>query len=375
MSPNGRLGEGLTEFASLMQVHSVLPISSGRAALWGILRGLHRLRPDRVVVALPSYLCFSVPASIIRARLRLYPVDVDPETLDFDFSQLEAIPGENLLCILTSNLFGLVNDLSRIQAIAQTKGAFMVDDAAQALGASRGARLAGTGGDVGFYSFGRGKPLSAGEGGLIIAKSEDVTAAIRAELDTLLPSPASHSAWLFLQMLAYSVFLNPRLYWIPNSLPFLKLGVTEFAPDFPVRSLPGLVQALFPELLKGLLEFNRIRRKNAATITQALAGSHCFSTPHPAADCQPTYIRFPVIAKDQSTRDLAVFHLRAAGIGASAFYPAAICDIAGIEPYMFPKDFHREQAEALSRRLLTLPTHPFVRHLDIDRMAEVLSRF
>ena len=55
-------------------------------------------------------------------------------------------------------------------------------------------------------------------------------------------------------MLAYSVFLNPRLYWIPNSLPFLKLGVTEFAPDFRISTLPGISLCLLGPLMKRLGE-------------------------------------------------------------------------------------------------------------------------
>ena len=41
---------------------------------------------------------------------------------------------------------------------------------------------------------------------------------------------------------------------------------------------------------------------------------------------------------------------------------------------MVPGDFHRGQAEVLSQRLLTLPTHPFVRQRDLNRMAGILTR-
>ncbi len=373
-SSNGDMEECLTSLAALLKVRHVFGISSGRAALWLILKSLCRLQPNRRVVAVPAYTCFSVPASIVRSGLKLHPLEIDPETLDFDFSQLESLPREELLCILTSNLFGLVNDVSRVREIARAKGAFLVDDAAQAFGASRNGSFAGTRGDVGFYSLARGKSLASVEGGIIVTNSEEIARAIHAEAADLPRSSFPHTARLLLRMVTYATFLKPWLYWVPNSLPFLKLGITEFAPDFPTAHLANLSGALLPQLMGQLVEVNEIRCKNAMAIANGLAANACFVAPKPAADCQPSYIRFPLIARDEATRHRAISRLRAAGIGASSFYPSAICDIAGIEPYMVSGDFHRPRAEALSHTLLTLPTHPYVRPQDLSRMIDILNK-
>ena len=374
LSSNGQTEECLASFAARLQVRYVFGVSSGRAALWLILKSLQRLRPNRCVVALPAYTCFSVPASVVRAGLKLHPLEIDPETLDFDFSQLDSVPHEKLLCIVTSNLFGLVNDLPRIRQIAQAKEAFLVDDAAQSLGASWNHHCSGTLADVGFYSLGRGKSLAAIEGGLVVTNSEEIARAIQAEAGNLSAPSFAHDAWLVLQMLAYATFLTPRLYWIPNSLPFLKLGITEFAPNFLTTHLPDLCRALLPQLMDGLPEINQVRWKNATAIADALAGNPHFTVPRPASNCRPSYIRFPLIARDEAIRQRATIRLRSKGIGASSFYPTAICDIAGIESHMALSDFHRPQAEALSQRLLTLPTHPYVRQEDLNRMIDILNR-
>ncbi len=365
----------LSGFAAQMKVRYAFATSSGRAGLWVILRALRRLRSGRNIVAVPAYTCFSVPAAVVRCGLRIFPVDIDPQTLDVDHASLERLPDDGLLCIVTSNLFGLVNDVAPIREIARAKGSFLLDDAAQALGASRAGSLCGTSGEVGLFSFGRGKALAAGEGGIIITDSEEISRAVGDEIQRLPPPSISHTLSLLLQMLAYSVFLNPRLYWIPNLLPFLKLGVTEFAPDFRISTLPGISLCLLGPLMKRLGELNRIRRENAAALSHALVGHTCFSTINPAMDCQPNYPRFPVVAKDRTVRDRAVHELRAVGIGASAFYPSAICDIRGIERHMVGRDFHRARAEAVSQRLFTLPTHSLVRRSDLDQIAKVLGRF
>jgi perosamine synthetase len=337
-----------------------------------ILRSLHSLAPERDIVAVPAYTCFSVPAAVIRANLRLYPVEIDPKTLDMDLSQLDAVPSAKLLCVVTANLFGLVSDAARIREIARSKGAFVVDDAAQALGASRDGRLAGTLGDVGFFSFARGKAVAGVGGGLIATDSEAIAAGIREKLLAVPPAPFSESLQLLAAMTAFSLLLRPRLYWFPNSLPFLKLGLTEFEPDFAISQLSPVAQALVIQGVKDIDRVNETRLKRAAQIRLALEHAPDFVLPDAPADCRPTYIRFPLIAHDEETRGRALAQLREAGIGGSAMYPSAICDIPGIERHMATADFHRPHAEDLSRRLLTLPTHPYVRDSDVERMIDIL---
>lgn len=370
---NGSMEECLVSFAARFRVRHVVAACSGRAALWTILHALHRLRPNRSVVAVPAYTCFSVPAAVVRAGLQLYPVDIDPETLDYDFPQLEMLPEKELLCLLTSNLFGLVNDVPRIRQIAHAKAAFLIDDAAQALGATRNGCFAGTLGDVGFYSLARGKAMAAMEGGIIVTDLDEIATAVKAEAAALeAPSPV-HSALLWSKMVTGAVFLNPWLYWIPHSLPFLKLGITEYSPYFPVKRLARAPRALLPELMAGLDDLNQIRLKNASALASIVAGNPVFATPKPGPNCQPIYIRFPLLASDENIRRQALDRLWRAGIGASPYYPSAICEIAGIERHMATRDFHCPQAEAVSRQLMTLPTHPLVRARDLERIASILS--
>jgi perosamine synthetase len=373
LSSNGSAKESLTSVASRLQMKYVFGASSGRAALWLVLKSFKRLAPERDVVALPAYTCFSVAAAVVRAGLKIHPVEIDPRTLDFDFRQLEALPEKKLLCIITSNLFGFVNDLPRIQKVAQSKEAFVLDDAAQAMSATRNGRLAGTVGDVGVFSLDRGKAVAAMEGGLIVTNSDQIADVLRVEAKHLDGPSSAHAAWLRLQMLIYPALLRPRLFWIPNSLPFLKLGTTEFNPAFPTEKLYTQCQALLPQLLEEVAGVNRVRQENAWAITQALEGNSTFEFPKPASDSEATFVRLPVIARDNPTRDLAIGRLREVGIGATAFYPSAICDIDGIQKHMSTPDFHRAAAEQLSQTLLTLPVHPFICAQDVRRMVSILS--
>lgn len=372
---NGNADRFPAELAARLGMRHLFGVSSGRAALYVILRALQRLRPDRNVVALPAYTCFSVAASVVRCGMKMLPVDLVPETLDFEFDSLEDVPNEKLLCLVSGNLFGFANDGERMEEVAQARGAFLVDDAAQALGAVRNGRFAGTRGDVGFYSLARGKALGSVQGGLIVTNCDGIASAIAEELAQIEAVPTARTIGLLVKTGLYAAFLHPRLFWIPRALPFLKLGRTEFEPAFPVAPLPNLARASLSGLIEMLSKTNRTPQRNASAIAQRVSHDSGFTLPHPGDDCWPSFPRFPVLARDEVIRGEAVRRLEEAGIGASSFYPTAICDIPGIDRYMAVPSFHRRGAEDLASRLFTLPTHAYVGAREIERMAAVLSGF
>ena len=218
-------------------------VSSGRAALALILRALKKLRPERDVVGVTGYNCFSVPAAVVRAGLKVQPLDLDADSLDFTAGELNRLPANRTLCIVAANLFGFMQDGRLLRQAAAGKGAFLVDDAAQAFGTQCNGEKAGMRGDVGFYSLGRGKCLPI-LGGAVVVTSDDRIAGLLAEGIRELPDGSSRVAD-FTYALAYSLFLHPWLYRVPASMPFLELGKTAFDPEFAIAKLPAFSAALY----------------------------------------------------------------------------------------------------------------------------------
>ena len=106
--------------------HFVLT-STGRAGMTLLLRALRRLAPagrDEVVV--PSYTCYSVAASAVKAGLKLRIVDIDPETLDFDRQALADTDLRRVLAIVATNLYGWPNDMVALTALTRDRGIFPV---------------------------------------------------------------------------------------------------------------------------------------------------------------------------------------------------------------------------------------------------------
>ena len=176
-----------------------------------------------------------MPASIVKAGLRPRLVDVDPDTLDFDRAALDAADTSRVLAIVATNLYGMPNDLPRLVAFGRARGVFVVDDAAQAMGATSSGRPAGTWGDAGLYSLDKGKNVSAIDGGVLVTSDDRVADALRAEIATLGGPTLARRAEHVAKALVYATLLQPRLYWMPNAIPQLGLGRTVFTTEFAIE--------------------------------------------------------------------------------------------------------------------------------------------
>ena len=205
---DGYLGKFENEIRGYFGSEFVFLASSGKASLVLILKGLSSLRPRKKVL-IPAYTCYSVPSAIVKSGLEIALCDVDPDTLDFDYPQLERLADDQTLCIVSTHLFGIPSDVERTRRICEEKGIFLVEDAAQAMGVEHAGRKLGTLGDVGFFSLGRGKNISCGSGGIILTSSADIAESIRKFHRELKREPARECSRSVAEAFFMKVFLNP----------------------------------------------------------------------------------------------------------------------------------------------------------------------
>ncbi len=346
---------------------------TGRAGMTVLLRAMHELVPaGRNEVVIPSYTCFSVPASVVKAGLTPRVVDVVPETLDYDYARLEREDLSRAVAIVATNLYGLPSDLPRLSAIARSAGVFLVDDAAQALGAQVGGRPCGTWGDAGVISFDKGKCVSAVEGGMVLTDSGPLDAAIARQVGTLPRRSTRATVGALVRIAGYAAFLRPRLYWIPNAIPQLGLGRTIYTTAFDVESCAPAVAALAAVVFARLDEFTQSRRHNAMRLAGSLSGVAGVVLPRPCDTADPCYLRFPLLLPDTGSRDQLIASLASAGIGATASYPGAIVDVPGLKGRIVG-DTGAPGGREVARRIVTLPTHPYVAPRDLATMVETIA--
>lgn len=337
------------------------PISSGRAGMTVVLQAMRATRGDPSIneVIVPAYTCYSVPAAIERAGLRPRLCDVDPATLGMDPESLDRCDFSRTLAVISANLYGLPNALGEIEAICRRRGVFLLDDAAQALGAKLDGRAAGSFGDAGLYSFDKGKIISTIQGGAVVCRPSDLSAHLEVLLSELAPSAFLESTGNLVKLVVYSIFLRPSLYGIIRWLPFTGLGHTRYETHYPVTALTRWQAGVAARLLERLPELNGRRRMLAGAYQTALAGVPGIEIVPSLAGAEPAFARYPFRVRKPETRDRVVAALDRAGIGATASYPSSLADVPEVIERIPATDRDCPGARTVARTIITLPTHAF----------------
>lgn len=348
-------------------VGHVFLFSSGKAALATIIRALAATSSRRKVI-ISAYTCFSVPSAIVKAGGQVVLCDVDPHTLDFDFNHLQRIVDNETLCIVSAHLLGQAADIPRTKSIAKPYAIPVIEDAAQAMGQKLNEGWAGTIGDVGIFSLGRGKNITAGSGGVIITKSNDL-AAMLAKIYADVPEESFFSRAVNAIMVVVMTFLiHPRAYWFPAGLPFLGLGETVFDPAFPVWRLDGIRAGLLRTWKQRLEQSNEDRMRHAQQYLSAFRQGEKRLDPVRVPGL--AYLRLPIVMPSVQEKQELCAEGKAQGLGVSALYPAPISKIPELRTMFEGQQY--PGAEILAERLVTLPVHHYVDGYDIARICQVL---
>lgn len=336
-------------------------VSSGRAAMTLILRAMRDGTPDRDrdEVVIPAYTCYSVPAAIERAGLKPRLCDVDPSTLGMDPDALDRRDFSRTLAVVSANLYGLPDKLHAIEATCRARGVQLLDDAAQALGATLHGRAVGAFGDAGLYSFDKGKVISTMQGGAIVCRDSDLAAKLEETVRALPPCPWTETGGNFVRLLVYAVFLRPALYGLIRRLPFTGLGHTRYETRYTIARLSRFQAGVAARLLPRVGELNAGRRRHAADYAQALRGLPGIDLPQLLPGSEGVFVRYPIRVRDGAIRGKFLRELDRAGIGSSASYPLSLADVPEVVARIPAGDRDCPGAREIARTIVTLPTHAY----------------
>lgn len=148
-----------------------ITVVNGTSALYSAYFGLGVGPGDEVICPVNTWICSISPALLMGAR----PVfcDIDPETLLLDPDDVRAKVSDKTRCICAVHLWGLVCDMDAIMDIGREFGIPVVEDCSHAHGAKYKGRICGAIGDAGCWSLQGSKPVSAGEGGVMVTDDTD----------------------------------------------------------------------------------------------------------------------------------------------------------------------------------------------------------
>ncbi len=160
------------EFSEAFAVPYAIPINAATTGLSVALAAAGVGPGDEVIVPAIS---FSATASAV-LLFNSIPVfaDVDPDTFCMDPDSVRAAIGPRTKAIMPVHLTGNVADMDALLAIANEHGLLLIEDAAQAPGATWNGRMAGTVGHAGVFSFQQSKNIMTGEGGMIVTHDPEI---------------------------------------------------------------------------------------------------------------------------------------------------------------------------------------------------------
>jgi len=175
-------GPEVKEFASALSKYlegaHVIPCANGTDALQIAMMALGLKPGDEIILPVHTY----VATAEVMALLGLTPVFVDvyPDTFNIDVSQVESKITKKTKAIVPVHLYGQCADMDSLMAIASKHHLYVIEDAAQSIGAKYKNTYSGTIGHVGTTSFFPSKNLGCfGDGGAIITRSPELAEELR----------------------------------------------------------------------------------------------------------------------------------------------------------------------------------------------------
>jgi dTDP-4-amino-4,6-dideoxygalactose transaminase len=308
------------ELASALGVRAAVGVSSGTDALLVAMMALGIRPGDEVIV--PTFSFFATAGSVSRVGARPVFVDVDPATIMLDAAGVRAALTPRTRAIVPVHLFGLCADMDPLVDVATAAGVPLVEDAAQAIGATYKGRPAGTFGALACFSFFPSKNLGAyGDAGLVTTDDEQLARRVR-----LL---RTHGA-------------EPKYYH------------HEIGGNF---RLDALQAAVLRVKLPHLAEWNERRRANASRYRALFERFGLLSRVGLPIEPQGrTHIYHQYVVRVPN-RDAIRRHLATREIGTDIYYPVPFHRQECFASLGYPLDAF-PQAEKAAAEVLALPVYP-----------------
>ena len=334
------LGQAVTSFesafAEYLGVRHCIGVASGTDALHLILRALGIGAGDEVL--LPANTFIATAQAVWCAGATPVLVDCDEKTATIDVAAVETAVTSRTKAIMPVHLYGQPADVDLLVALARKHGLHLIEDAAQAHGASYRGRKCGTLGVAAGFSFYPGKNLGAyGDGGAVTTNDDGLAEEIR-----------------LLRNLGSSVkYVHTRM-------------------GFNSR-LDTMQAAILAVKLPHLDAWNERRNQLANRYRSALAGAAERLQP---IECAPWTSRHAyhlfVVRSVDGHRDRIVRALLARGIGVGIHYPIAIHQQEGFRREV-RGEFSFPVTERLASQIFSLPLCPDLRDEEVDIVLEELD--
>ncbi|MEM6314287.1 MAG: DegT/DnrJ/EryC1/StrS family aminotransferase, partial [Planctomycetota bacterium] len=284
-------------------------------------------------VILPSFTFFATGGCVHRMGAVPVFADIDPLTFNLDPADVEHRITEKTRAIVPVHLFGQCADMDAINRIACQHGLLVLEDAAQAIGATRGGRPACSMGWMGALSFYPTKNLGAfGDAGAVLCRDPDLAERLR----RLRVHGSGHTYYH-----------------------------DEVGGNFRIDALQS---AVLDVKLNYLEQWHEARRDNAAYYDERFMPVEEIAEPFIDAGNTSIYNQYVVRVKD---RDAVKEKLAEQGVGSGVYYPLGL-HLQKCFAYRGGKVGDLPHTESAQAEVLALPVYPELTEAERERVADVL---
>jgi len=329
-------GKKCAEFEKRFAEHTgakfAVSVNSGTTALY-LAYSLVLQPGDEVLV--PSFTFFATASMIVAAGAVPVFCDIDPETFTIDTRELEAKLSSRVKAIAPVHIFGNACNMDEILDFANANSLTLVWDAAQAHGTEYRDKGLGSFDDLTCYSFYPSKNMTTGEGGMVTTNNKEYYDSLKLARSQGQPRKYYHT------MIGYN------------------FRMTDFQAAMGIGQLAKLA---------GWIEQ---RRKNAQEISSGLSDLERIIIQREQGSCRHSYHQYGVQLKGtggHQMRDAFVDQLKQKGVMAGVHYPIPLHKQPVFESRF--GDFNLPRSEALAENVITLPVHPYLTNVDLERVVE-----
>jgi len=331
LGPNVELLE--SEIAAYCGCRFAVGVASGTDALTLALCAAGICSGDEVLVPAFSFIATADSVSSLGATPVF--VDIQPETFCIDPEKLGAKLGSRTRAIIPVHLFGQSADMDPILAFARDHGLKVIEDNAQAIGATYRGKRTGSLGDFGCLSFFPSKNLGAyGDGGMILTDSEEANRRLR--------SLRSHGS--------VKKYVSDEQGW--NS------------------RLDELQAAILRVKLRHLDSWCKARRVNAARYDALLARVPCVVRPHVGGWGEHVFHQYTVRIP---RRDDVQKGLADEGIASAVYYTVPL-HLQPMYQHLGSRPGDLPECARAAGEVLSLPIYPELTEAQVERITEVIAR-
>ena len=322
------------QFAEYIGVAQCVSCNSGTDALYLALSALNIGAGDEVITS--PFTFFATAEVISRVGAKPVFVDIDFDTFNFNLAEVKQAITPNTKAIIPVHLFGQPVNMSELMAIANARNIWVIEDCAQATGASWNDQKVGSIGHIGCFSFFPTKNLgAAGDGGAVTTNDAAIAKQIRIFKEHGMPERYRHDF----------IGINSRMDAIQAVILSIKLSHLDFWNQQRQRAA-----AYYQELLKPV---------TAIKLPQAIAGGD--SVWNQYTICVSS-------SANQIRRDAVKEYLQQQGIITIIYYPIPL----QLQPVYKNLGYKKGQlpiAEQAAREVLSLPMFPGISEAEQEQVA------